>query len=150
MKTLKIQSVIANNHKKSIVIKTTQGQMSLPYSRLRYPPTSYNKIVKIYVDPEIDHEGITYFLENGKEDTLHLDVFREFNKDSDYIREITLYEMTLQLQKKQKELNISIAELARKLKTSRSQINRLFDQTNQILPAQCARSLKRIYNSLFA
>lgn len=130
MKTPKIKSVEANNRKKSLIIQTSKGEMTLPYSKLRTPPSSENKIVEIFPDREIKNEGITYQLEDGTEETVHVDVFLNFNKDPDYIRELALYDLTIQIQKQRSKLKVPISELSRRLNTSRSQIHRLLDQTN--------------------
>src|SRR5690606_38420310 len=76
-------------------------------------------------------EAVTYFLGSGKENSLHLDAFLEYNKDPDYLRMLFLYELTVEAQKVMKKSKLSKNEVCRRLKTSASQLARLLDRTNQ-------------------
>ena len=124
MRTPKIKSVEVNNRKKIIVVETSKGEMNLPFSKLNKSPLKENRIVEIFPDKELKNEAITYILEDGTEETIHVDIFLSFNKDPDYIKELALYEMTVQLKKQKSQLQIPVSELARRLNTSRSQVHR--------------------------
>ena len=130
MKTPKIKFARANNRKKAIIIRTSNTEMLLPYSKLNFKPTINNKIVDVYPDKEIKNEGIIYCLKDGTKDSIHIDVFLHFNKNPEYMKEIALYELTMKLQKQREKLKIPISKLAQQLNTSKKQINLLLDQTN--------------------
>lgn len=127
---MKIQKVIINNRKKNIEIETDKGYFGLPFVQLRLKPSVKNKIEKIYIDPELGNEGITYVLSSGKEDSIHIDAFLDYNKDPDYIRDITLHKLTIESLKEFKKSGLSKHEIIRRLKTSPSQLYRLLDPTN--------------------
>ncbi len=130
MKTPKVKFAKANNRKKAIVIKTSKIEMFLPYSKLVSKPNANNKIVKVFPDKEMNNEGIIYYLKDGTKDSIHIDIFLHFNKNPEYMKEITLYELTVQLQKQKEKLKTSISKLAYRLNTSKKQIKLLLDQTN--------------------
>ena len=130
MKTPKVKFAKTNNRKKAIIIETAKTEMFLPYSKLLFQPDANNKIVKVFPDRDMNNEGITYYLEDGTIDSVHIDVFLHFNKDPEYMKEIALYELTIKLQKQREKLKIPISKLAHRLNTSKKQINSLLDQTN--------------------
>ena len=122
--------VTINTRKKFIEISTKEKSYTLPFALLRLKPTSANPIVDIYVDSELGNEGITYSVKSGEEDSLHLDDFLEYHRDPDYVRRDLLYKLSLEAQKAVTDAEISISELARRLETSRAQINRLLEPSN--------------------
>src|SRR3989338_4665891 len=127
---MKIKSVKINNRKKTLEIETQKGCFGLPFSRLELKPSFKDKIMKIYVDKELDDRAITYILESGKEDSIHLDAFLDYNKDPDFLRDITLHKLTIVAIKCLNTSNLSKHEVIRRLKTSPSQLYRLLDPTN--------------------
>lgn len=127
---MKIQKVEVNNRKKSIDIETSKGAFSLPFVQLRLKPSVKNKIENIYIDPELGDEGITYILSSGKEDSIHIDAFLDYNKNPDYIRDTTLHKLTIDALKEFKKSGLSKHEIIRRLETSPSQLYRLLDPTN--------------------
>jgi len=128
---MRIKKVTANNRKKSIDITVGASELSLPYSKLDLKPSSKNTITNIFVDKELGKEAITYVLESGKEDSVHLDSFLNYNQDPTHLRERFLFELTIASQKAIKSSSISKNEICRKLKTSPAQLSRLLDQTNK-------------------
>ena len=72
---------------------------------------------------------MTYTLESGKEDTVLLDQVLEYNKDTEYLREMLLYKLSLKARKLLQARGISKRELVRRLHTSPVQLYRLLDQT---------------------
>ncbi|MCX6119243.1 MAG: hypothetical protein NT027_17025 [Proteobacteria bacterium] len=128
---MKILKVSINNRRKAISIETKRGIMEFPISKLDLRPTSSNKIKSIFVDPELGREAVTYVLESGRENSVHLDAFLEYNRDPDYLRMLFLFELTVRAQKEMKSSKISKNEVCRRLATSASQLARLLDQTNQ-------------------
>ena len=72
----------------------------------------------------------TYVLESGKEDSIPVDAFLDYNRDPDYMRDITLHKLTVQALKLVEKSGLSKHELIRRLKTSPSQLYRLLDTAN--------------------
>jgi Cro/C1-type HTH DNA-binding domain len=125
---MKIKKVLCNNRKKAFEIITSQGLMDFPYSQLNV--AKKDKILDVFVDSELGNEAITYRLESGKEESIHIDQILEYNKDTDYLRQVLLYKLTLKAQKLIEAQNIKKRELIRRLNTSPTQFYRLLDQTN--------------------
>lgn len=127
---MKINRVRANNHKRAFEIETDKGSYTFPYAELDVSPTTDNPIRNLYVDEELDREAFTVALKSGDEDTVHLDHVLEHHRDPDYERELLLYRLTLEAQRRIAESPLSKRELIRRLKTSPAQFYRLLDQTN--------------------
>ena len=127
---MKIRSVTINNRKKALEIETAKGPLALPFSKLQIKPTAKDPIKVAYVDSELANAAVTYTLESGKEDSVHLDAFLDYNRDPDFMREITLHNLTVQALKRLKTAGLSKQELIRRLKTSPSQLYRLLDPAN--------------------
>jgi hypothetical protein len=127
---VKIQSVEANNRRRAFEVRTARGTLSLPYARLRLHPSSVNRVARVTPDPDLGNEAFTYQLEDGSEDTVHLDVVLEYNEDPEYLRDLLLYNLTLETRKHVEESRLSKRELIRRLGTSASQFYRLLDPTN--------------------
>jgi len=127
---MKILGVTANNRRKAFEIETRNETWLFPYARLRVKPTSDNRVVEAYPDPELSREAFTYVLENGEEDTIHVDEVLEYNQDPDYLRNLLLYKLTLEAQDRVAASPLSKREIIRRLGTSASQFYRLLDQTN--------------------
>lgn len=127
---MKIKKAAVNNKKKSVEIETTQGAYSLPFSRLRLRPKPNDRIKEIYVDRDLDNRGITYRLDSGQEDSIHLDAFLDFNKDPGFLRDATLHRLTISANKLVQKSDLSKQEIIRRLRTSPSQLYRLLDPSN--------------------
>lgn len=127
---MKINKVTLNNYKKTICIETRKGIYEYPFANLDVKPTAKNKIKEIFVDAELGKEAVTYFLESGRENSVHIDAFLEYNKDPDYLRMLFLYELTVKAQQAVRKSKLPKNEICRRLKTSASQLARLLDQTN--------------------
>jgi len=127
---MKIKKVKINNRKKCIDIETRKGPYSLPFSKLELQPSAKNKIAKIYIDKELASECVTYILESGKEDAVPLCAFLDYNRDPEYVRDMTLYKLTVEAITLLKKSGLSKQEVIRRLKTSPSQLYRLLDTTN--------------------
>lgn len=128
---MRIKKFQINNHRKCLTINTAKGSFDYPLARLEGYCSNLNKIFEIYIDSELGNEAITYILESGKEYSIHLDVFLDYNRDPDFLRMIFLYELSVQAQKALKSSDLSKNEVCRRLKTSPSQLNRLLDQKNR-------------------
>ena len=127
---MKIQQVLYNARKKSIDIIANKKSYTLPYSRLRLKPKLADPIEAIYIDPELAREGVTYRLKSGKEDSVPISAFLDYNRDPDYLRNLALHQFSIIAIKAVKHCQLSKHELCRRLCTSPSQLYRLLDPTN--------------------
>jgi hypothetical protein len=127
---MKIRNVSANNRRKAFEIEVRDDLLLFPYARLRIRPERQNRVVEVYVDPELGREAFTYVLENGEEDSVHIDEVLEYNEDPDYLRNLLLYKLTVEVQERVSASQLSKREISRRLGTSASQFYRLLDQTN--------------------
>ena len=127
---MKIKSVETNNRKKAIEIETSKGRLALPFSRLELKPRPNNRISEIYVDKDLASNAVTYVLVSGDEASVHLDAFLDYNKDPDFLRDAALHQLTVDAVKLMKKSSLSKQEVARRLKTSPSQLYRLLDTAN--------------------
>ena len=127
---MKIDKVVVNNRKKTLEIKTSKRQFALPFARLRLKPTTRNRVAKIYVDKELGFKAVTYLLQSGEEDSIHLDAFLDYNRDPDFLRDVTLHKLSIEAQKLFKKAGLSKQEVMRRMKTSAGQLYRLLDPAN--------------------
>jgi hypothetical protein len=127
---MKIQSVRCNNRKKAFQVKMSKGLLPFPYSKVEPRPSAKDPIVSLCVDRELGGDGFTYILESSKEGTVHSEQVLEYNEDPHYLRDILLYKLTIEAQKRVKGGPLSKREIIRRLGTSATQFYRLLDQTN--------------------
>ncbi len=127
---MKILSAKANNRKKVFEIKSSSRKYSFPYVKARPMPTAGDPIARVFVDKELDREGLTYELVSGKTGTVHLEQVLEYNQDPNYLRDLLLYKLTLEAQKRIAQSRLAKREIVRRLGTSATQLYRLLDQTN--------------------
>lgn len=127
---MKIRSVAANNRKKVLEIEAGRSSYVFPYALLRVRPTPDNRVARAYPDPELGHEGFTYELEDGSQDTIHADAILEYNQDPEYLKNLLLHRLTLEANTAVAASDLSKRELIRQLGTSASQFYRLLDPTN--------------------
>ncbi len=128
---MKIRRVMANNRRKVFEV-TLAGKKRLvfPFARLEVQPTSDDPIANVYVDRELGAEGFTYVLKSGREGTVHVEDVLEYNRDPDHLRDLLLYRLTLEAQKRIAATRLAKREIIRRLGTSPTQLYRLLDQTN--------------------
>lgn len=127
---MKIESVTVDNRKKAFELRTSAGTYTFPYALLRAQPDSKNRIAEAFPDDEIGREGFTYRLEDGTEDTIHLDAVLEYNQDPAYLNGLLLQSLTVAAKNAVDASELSKRELIRRLGTSASQFYRLLDPTN--------------------
>lgn len=127
---MKIRKVIPNNRKKLFEVHTLKGTYDFPYANLDTRPAKDNKVLEVFVDPELGNEAFTYSLESGQEDSIHIDRVLEYNRDPSYMRDLVLYRLTLEAQEQAKKSGLSKRELIRRLGTSPAQLYRILDQEN--------------------
>jgi hypothetical protein len=140
---VKITGVSANNRKHVFEVRTRRETFVFPYAKVTPTPAPENRIVEVYVDPELGREGFTYRLESGAEGSVHIDAVLEYNEDPSYMAELTLYRLTLEVKDRFESSGLSAREVARMLNSSPSQLYRLLDPTNH------AKSLKQLVSLLF-
>jgi Cro/C1-type HTH DNA-binding domain len=127
---VKIRSVRDNNRKKVFEIRASTKVFTFPFSKAEPKPTSRDPITELFVDQEAGREAFTYVLHSGRTGTVHIDQVLEYNQDPRYLRDLLLYRLTLEAQKRIKESPLSKREIVRRLGTSAAQLYRLLDQTN--------------------
>lgn len=127
---MKIKKVTENNRKKAFEVETYSKHFLFPYAKLEHKPSNKNKIVKVFIDKELGREAFTYVLESGQEGTVHIDHVLEYNEDPSYLRDLILYKLTLEAQRRVEKSALSRREIIRRLGTSASQFYRLMDQSN--------------------
>jgi hypothetical protein len=127
---VKIRSVRHNNRKKIFEIRTSTKKLIFPFSKAEPAPTIQDPIAEVSVDPEAGREAFTYFLYSGRSGTVHVEQVLEYNQDPAHLRDLLLYRLTLEAQKRVAESSLSKREIMRRLGTSAAQLYRLLDQTN--------------------
>lgn len=127
---MKIRAVAANNRKKAFEVRTARSTLIFPYTKADPQPTPADKVARVYVDAELAREGFTYLLQSGEEGTVHIEQVLDYNQDPHYLRDLLLYRLTLEAQRRVAESPLSKRELIRRLGTSATQFYRLLDQVN--------------------
>ena len=112
---MKINTICLNNRAKTFCVETRKGTFEYPFARLDIRPTTKNGIREIFINSDLGREAVTYFLELGKENSVHLDAFLEYNKDPDYLRMLFLYELTVEGQKVMKISKLPKSEVFAKV-----------------------------------
>jgi hypothetical protein len=127
---MKIRSVTHNNRKKAFEVRTSTKALVFPFSKADPRPTTQDPVAEVSVDAETGREAFTYVLRSGKTGTVHVEQVLEYNQDPTYLRDLLLYRLTLEAQKRIAESRLSKREIIRRLDTSPAQLYRLLDQTN--------------------
>ncbi len=127
---MKIKSVRHNNKKKAFEVKTSRKTYTFPYVKAEPEPVAQDQVVRAYADKELGHEGFTYVLQSGRKGTIHIEQVLEYNRDPYYLRDLLLYKLTLEAQKRIGKSPLSKREIVRRLGTSATQLYRLLDQSN--------------------
>jgi hypothetical protein len=125
---VKIRSVRHNNRKKVFELRTSTKKLVFPFSKAEPAPTTDDPITELAVDAEAGREAFTYVLHSAG--TVHVDQVLEYNQDPTYLRDLLLYRLTLEAQKRVVASPLSKREIVRRLGTSAAQLYRLLDQTN--------------------
>ena len=127
---MKIRRVKYNNRKKLFEVRVSSKELAFPYAKTDPPPTPQDPVVRVSIDSELDREGFTYELQSGRTGTVHVEQILEYNQDPAYLRDLLLYRLTLEAQKRAEASSLSRREIIRRLNTSAAQLYRLLDQTN--------------------
>ena len=127
---MKIRSVSFNNKRKSFEIKVSKKTYSFPYSKAKPQPRSEDPVVRVYIDRELGGEAFGYELGSGEIGTVHMEQVLDYNQDPSYLRDLLLYKLTLEAQRRVASTPLAKREIIRRLGTSATQLYRLLDQTN--------------------
>ena len=127
---MKITAATANNRKHAFEVTTERGTLLLPYAKADPAPSASDVIVSITIDEECACEVLSYRLASGAEGWLHVEQFFDYNQEPTYMRDLMLYKLTLEAEKRLKESRLSKREIIRRLRTSPAQFYRLLDATN--------------------
>lgn len=127
---MKIRSITHSNRKKLFEVGTATKKLPFPFSKATPVPTIRDPIIDLFVDAEAGREAFTYVLHSGRTGTVHVEQVLEYNQDPAYLRNLLLYRLTLEAQKRIAESALSKREIVRRLGTSAAQLYRLLDQTN--------------------
>jgi len=128
---MKIRSVSSNNRRNEFSVITRSGATySFPYAETDPRPGPDDRIEEVFVDKELGNEAITYVLESGKEGSVHIDQFLEYNEDPKYLAELLTYKLSLEARRGIESSGLSRRQVARRLKTSVPQLYRLLDPAN--------------------
>jgi hypothetical protein len=127
---VKIRAVGHNNRKRAFEVRTSTKSLAFPFSKAEPTPTMRDPIAELFVDAEAGREAFTYVLQSGRTGTVHVEQVLEYNKDPAYLRNLLLYRLTLEAQRRVAASPLSKREIVRRLGTSAAQLYRLLDQTN--------------------
>jgi hypothetical protein len=127
---VKITSVKANNHRRAFEVACAKGEFTFPYEKADPPPTRDDPIIKLFIDPEVGNEGFSYVLASGCDGCVLLDWVFDYNEEPGYMRDLLLYNLTVQAVKRLETTRLSKREIIRRLSTSPAQFYRLIDPTN--------------------
>lgn len=126
---MKVKRVFGNNRKKAFVVETNKGVYEFPYSQLSLKPSKSDSLARVAPERAIGSEGFTYVLQSGASDTVHIDHVLRYAQDADYLREELIFKLTIEAKRLISELHFTKREVARRMKTSPSQLYRLLDPT---------------------
>ena len=127
---MKIRSVKVNNRERAFEVTTRSNTLPFPYAKAEPAPTRDDSVVRVVVDKELAREGFVFTLRSGREGTVHMDQVLQYNQDPAYLRDLLLYKLTLEAQKRVEASPLAKREIVRRLETSAAQFYRLLDQTN--------------------
>ena len=127
---MKILSVRANNHRKAFDVTLAGRTLPFPFAKAVPIPLASDRVMSCRVDAELGREAFTYVLASGHEGSIHVEQVLDYNQDPAYLRDMLLYKLTLEAQRRVDASLLSKREIIRQLGTSAAQFYRLLDQTN--------------------
>lgn len=128
---MKIRSATSNNRRNEFTIVTRSGATyTFPYSEADPSPKTEDRLAEVFVDKELGNEAFTYILESGEEGSIHIEHILEYNEDPKYLAELLTYKLTLEAQEGVEASELSMRQIAKRLKTSVPQLYRLLDPVN--------------------
>ena len=127
---MSVLSATANGRRRAFEVGVAGTEYTFPHAKCDPRPSGSDPAVDAFVDSELANEAFTYRLRSGREGSVHYDQVLDYNKDPSYLRDLLVYELTLAAQKRVAETSLGKREIARRLRTSATQLYRLLDQTN--------------------
>ncbi|MEK7703628.1 MAG: helix-turn-helix transcriptional regulator [Myxococcota bacterium] len=127
---MKIRAVTHNNHKHAFHVAMGRLVYSFPYAKSKPAPMAADPVARVFVDKELASEGFTYELRSGREGTIHAEQVLEYNRDPSYLRDLLVYQLTLEAQRRIAQSPLAKREIVRRLGTSAAQLYRLLDAQN--------------------
>src|SRR5262245_66295320 len=106
-------------------VRTGTKKLAFPFSKADPTPTIQNPITELSVDAEAGREAFTYVLHSGRTGTVHAEQVLEYNQDPAYLRDLLLYRLTLEAQKRVADSPLSKREFMRRIGTWAAQVGRL-------------------------
>lgn len=128
---MKITSAAANGRRRAFEIKMRGRSYEFPYASCEPRPHGKDPVVEVVVDRELASEAITYRLRSGAQGSVYRDQVLEYHQDPAYIRNLLVYRLTLEAQRRIADSPLGKREICRRLGTSPTQLYRLLDQTNR-------------------
>jgi len=127
---VKIRRVAANNRKRAFEVRTSRKTLRFPYRKADPPPSLKDRIRRVFVDQELGREAFTYELQSCRNGSILAEQVLEYNQDPAQLRDLVLYNLTIEARKRVAAGSLSKREIIRRLGTSATQFYRLLDQTN--------------------
>jgi hypothetical protein len=127
---VKVRSVVANNRRRVFEVHVGRTILPFPYSKAEPAPALGDLVVRATVDEELAREAFVFELRSGRSGTVHVEQVLEHNQDPSYLRDLLLYKLTLEAQRRVAAADLSKREICRRLGTSATELYRLLDQTN--------------------
>jgi hypothetical protein len=128
---VKVRGVVPNNRKRAFEVTTSDDRtLSYPYANLDTAPDRSDPLTEVFPDRELAREAFTYRLASGHEESVHVEQVLDYNRDPRYLRDTTVYELTLEARERVERSDLSKREIVRRLGTSATQLYRLLDPTN--------------------
>lgn len=98
----------------------------------------------VFVDKELAREAFSYVLQSGQSGTVHVEQALEYNQGPTHMRDLLLYRLTIEAQKRIEKSPLSKREIIHRLGTSPAHLYRLLDQTNYRKSVDHLLSLLRV------
>ncbi len=127
---MRIESVRKNNRRHLFEIVADHREFIFPYEACEVVPSKDDPVMDLFLDPEVGCEGFTFILKSGAEWTCLMDWILYYNRDPDFMRDLALYQLTIEAQHHLDDSGISKREVIRRLGTSPAQLYRLLDPSN--------------------
>jgi hypothetical protein len=119
-----------NNRRKGFKVVIGRQDFWYPYARLEDPPVNGDRVTAVAIDAEVARQAFVYTLSDGREGDVHSGAVLDYHKDPRLVRDLLLYQLSVEAQTRVETCGLSKREIMRRLKTSAAQFYRLLDQTN--------------------
>ncbi len=93
-------AVTHNSRKKIFEVRTSTRMLVFPFFKADPMPTNQDPVTDLSVDPEAVRDAFTYVLRSGRTGTVNVEQVLECNQDPSCLRNLLLYRLTLEAQKR--------------------------------------------------